>query len=115
MTEEAAALSSPPSPGKQSLQFVVDNRQRDSALVFQVDLWDANGEVPLDIPSAFLRPTEIHSASRVNISIEQYKKMQKFRHVLFGFLDRLPEGYQDDPDVRFLEKEGELKLRPSCN
>jgi NTE family protein len=26
------------------MQFVVDNRRRNSALVFQVDLWDANGE-----------------------------------------------------------------------
>jgi len=29
--------------------------------------------------------------------------------VLCSFLDRLPEGYQDDPDVRFLEKEGRVK------
>jgi NTE family protein len=56
------------------MQHVIDNRQRDSALIFQVDLWDPTGEVRLDIPSAFLRATEIHSASRVNISIEQYKK-----------------------------------------
>jgi len=56
------------------MQHVIDTRQRDSALIFQVDLWDPNGELPLDIPSAFLRATEIHSASRVNISLEQYKK-----------------------------------------
>ena len=48
--------------------------ERDSSLIFQVDLWDPNGELPLDIPSTFLRATKIHSASRVNISLEQYKK-----------------------------------------
>ena len=73
------------------MQFVIDDRPRYSALVFQVDLWDANGEVPLDIPSANLRAMEIHSASRLNITLEQYKKTQKFRHALARFLDQLPE------------------------
>jgi NTE family protein len=91
------------------MQHVIDNRQRDSALIFQVDPWDPNGEVPLDIPSAFLRATEIHSASRVNISIEQYKKMEKYRHALCRFFDRLPEQYQNDPDAKFLEQEARVK------
>jgi NTE family protein len=91
------------------MQHVIDNRQRDSALIFQVDLWDPNGEVPLDIPSTFLRATEIHSASRVNISIEQYKKMEKYRHALCSFFDRLPEQYQNDPDAKFLEQEARVK------
>jgi NTE family protein len=91
------------------MQHVIDNRQRDSALIFQVDLWDPNGKVPLDIPSAFLRATEIHSASRVNISIEQYKKMEKYRHALCSFFDRLPEQYQNDPDAKFLEQEARVK------
>ena len=91
------------------MQHVIDNRQRDSALIFKVDLWDPNGEVPLDIPSAFLRATEIHSASRVNISIEQYKKMEKYRHALCSFFDQLPEQYQNDPDAKFLEQEVRVK------
>jgi NTE family protein len=91
------------------MQHIIDTRQRDSALIFQVDLWDPNGEAPLDIPSAFLRATEIHSASRANISLEQYKKMETFRNALCSFLDRLPKQYQNDPDARFLEKEARVK------
>ena len=63
----------------------------------------------LDIPSAFLRATEIHSASRVNISIEQYKKMEKYRHALCSFFDQLPQQYQNDPDAKFLEQEARVK------
>jgi NTE family protein len=92
------------------MQFVVDNRRRNSALIFQVDLWDANGEVPLDIPSANLRAIEIHSASRINVSLEQYKKMQKFRHALCKFLDQLPEHCQDNPEVKFLSEEARVKV-----
>jgi NTE family protein len=92
------------------MQYVIDNRRRYSALVFQVDLWDANGEVPLDIPSANLRALEIHSASRVNISLDQYRKTQQFRYALRRFLDQLPDRCQNDPDVRFLAEEAHVKV-----
>ncbi len=92
------------------MQFVIDDRPRYSALVFQVDLWDANGEVPLDIPSANLRAMEIHSASRLNVTLEQYKKTQKFRHALSRFLAQLPEDCQGDAEVRFLAEEARVKV-----
>jgi NTE family protein len=92
------------------MQFVIGDRPRYSALVFQVDLWDANGEVPLDIPSANLRALEIHSASRLNITLEQYKKTQKFRHALSRFLDQLPQACQNDRDVEFLVEEARVKV-----
>ena len=92
------------------MQFVIDNRGRHTALVFQVDLWDANGETPLDIPSANLRAMEIHSASRINVSVEQYRKMQKFRHALRRFLDELPEECQNDPEVQFLSGQARVKV-----
>jgi NTE family protein len=92
------------------MQFVIDNRGRHTALVFQVDLWDENGEVPLDIPSANLRAMEIHSASRINLSLEEYKRMQKFRMALRRYLDELPEQCQDDPDVQFLSEQARGKV-----
>jgi NTE family protein len=91
------------------MQYVIDTRQRNNALIFQVDLWDPVGEVPLDIPSAFLRATESRSASRVNISIDQYKKMESYRQALCEFFDRLPKQYRDDPEVAFLEQEARVK------
>jgi NTE family protein len=92
------------------MQFVVDNRGRYTALVFQVDLWDEKGEVPLDIPSANLRAMEIHSASRINVSLDQHRKMQKFRHALRRFLDQLPERCQNDPEVRVLSEQARVKV-----
>ena len=92
------------------MQFVVDNRGRYTALVFQVDLWDENGEVPLDIPSANLRAMEIHSASRINVSLDQHRRVQKFRHALRMFLDQLPERCQNDPEVQFLSEQARVKV-----
>jgi NTE family protein len=101
---DAAVVSNSP------MQFVVDNRGRYSALVFQVDLWDESGEVPLDIPSAYLRALEIHSASRINISLEQHQKVQKFRCALRKFLDELPPQCQSDPEVQFLSEQAKVKV-----
>jgi NTE family protein len=53
---------------------------------------------------------EIHSASRLNITLEQYKKTQKFRHALSRFLDQLPDVSQNDPDVQFLAQEARVKV-----
>jgi NTE family protein len=92
------------------MQCVIDSSPRYSGLVFQVDLWDSNGEVPLDIPSANLRATEIHSASRLNISLDQYKKMQQFRHAVCRFLDKLPDDYRNDPEFRSLAREARVKV-----
>jgi NTE family protein len=92
------------------MQYVIDDRPRYTALVFQVDLWDANGEAPLDIPSANLRALEIHSASRLNVTLEQYKKMHKFRCALARFLDQLPSASHNDPDVQFLAQEARVNV-----
>jgi NTE family protein len=92
------------------MQFVIDDRPRYSALVFQVDLWAANGEVPLDIPSANLRALEIHSASRLNVTLEQFRKTQKFRHAVAKFLNELPAACQNEPDVHFLSEEARVKV-----
>ena len=92
------------------MQCVIDSSPRQSGLIFQVDLWDPNGEVPLDIPSANLRATEIHSASRLNISLDQYKKMQQFRHAVCRFLDKLPDEYRNDPEFKALAREARVKV-----
>ncbi len=92
------------------MQYVIDDAPRNTALVFQVDLWDANGEVPLDIPSAYLRSFEIHGATRLNITLEQYKKTQKLRRALAKFLDQLPDASRNDPEVQFLAQEARVRI-----
>ena len=92
------------------MQCVIDSSPSRSELVFQVDLWDSSGEVPLDIPSAYLRATEMHSASRLNISLDQYRKMQRFRHAVCRFLDKLPTDYRNDPEFKALAREARVKV-----
>ena len=92
------------------MQYVIDDASRYTALVFQVDLWDANGEVPLDVPSAYSRLLEIHSATRLNITLEQYKKAQRFRLAVGKLLEQLPEAARSDPEVQFLAEEARVRI-----
>ena len=78
--------------------------------MFQVDLWDANGEVPLDVPSAYSRLLEIHSATRLNITLEQYKKAQRFRLAVAKLLEQLAEAARSDPEVQFLAEEARVRI-----
>jgi len=87
------------------MQFVLDSRPVPrSSLVFQVDLWDPKGELPLDITAATLRSLEIHSASRINVSLEEFRERQRARRALARLLEHAPESVRRDPDVQLLER-----------
>jgi NTE family protein len=92
------------------MQWVVDSRPRYTGLVFQVDLWDAAGEIPLDIGAANMRAIEIHSASRVNISVERYRKLQHVRSAISKLLDLVPKDRRDDPEIQMLMEEAGAKV-----
>jgi NTE family protein len=87
------------------IQFVIDSRPRHSALVFQVDLWEPSGELPMDITAANLRSLEIHSASRINITLDQFRRQQRARRALARVLDAAAEDLKRDPDVQVLAEE----------
>jgi NTE family protein len=88
-----------------AVQVVIDSKPRYKGLAFQVDLWDPNGEVPLDITAAVLRTMEIHSASRINYSLEEYRRMQHMRQALAKLLAKVPESYRNDPEIEMLFEE----------
>jgi NTE family protein len=52
----------------------------------------------------------MHSASRLNVSLDQYRKMQRFRHAVCRFLDKLPTDYRNDPDFKALAREANVKV-----
>ena len=93
-----------------AMQHVVDSRPRYSALAFQVDLWDADGEVPRDITGANLRATEIHGASRINMSLEEFRELQHMRMALRRLLDEVPEEHRNKPEIQKLAEEARLQV-----
>jgi NTE family protein len=92
------------------LQFVADSRPLYSSLVLQVDLWDADGEMPLDITTANLRATEVHSASRLNVSLEQFRSMQQLRRDLSQLLEELPKERRNEPQIQRLSEAARVQI-----
>jgi NTE family protein len=93
-----------------ALQHVADRRPLYTSLVFRVDLWDPVGDMPLDITAANLRTVEIHGASHLNISLDQFKRLQRMRRTLGLLLDTAPEAVRNRPEVRELAEEAHLPL-----
>jgi len=94
------------------LQWVLDSRPRRDTLAFQVDLWNAQGELPRNLLDADVRAKEIRFSSRTRAGIDLYKYAQKRRVAFANLLERLPHELRDLPEVVMLAAEANKKV---CN
>ena len=94
------------------LQWVLDSRPRKDTLAIQVDLWNARGEIPLNLVAAQNRMKDIQFSSRTRAATDQYKKAQKLRIAIANLINQLPDELRQHPDVKMLEQEADDKV---CN
>jgi NTE family protein len=94
------------------LQWVLDSRPRRDTLAFQVDLWNARGELPKDLLEVEVRQKEIVYSSRNRAATDQYKKVQKLRIAVANVLKQLPEALHNNEDVTLLASEADDRV---CN
>jgi len=89
------------------LQWVLDSRPRKDTLAFQVDLWSADGDLPLNLQEAEVRHKEIMFSSRTRAATNQFKQGQTFRRAFREVLEHLPNNLQTMPAVELLAKESD--------
>jgi NTE family protein len=94
------------------LQWVLDSRPRLDTLAFQIDLWSARGELPLNLGDAEVRLKEIQFSSRTRAATDQYKRAQKLRIAVANLLKEIPDELRDHPEVKMLAAEADEKV---CN
>ena len=94
------------------LQWVLDSRPRRDTLAFQIDLWNARGELPRNLLDADVRAKEIRFSSRTRAGIDLYKHAQKLRIAFATLLERLPDELRNLPEVALLAAEANKKV---CN
>jgi NTE family protein len=94
------------------LQWVLDSRPRLDTLAFQIDLWSARGELPLNLGDAQVRQKEIQFSSRTRAATDQYKRAQKLRIAFASLLKDIPDELRDHPEVKMLAAEADEKV---CN
>ncbi len=92
------------------LQWVLDSRPREDTLAFQVDLWNARGEVPRDLSEVDLRSKEIRFSSRTRQGTDQFRKSQQLRRAVDRLLKALPGDRHNDPEWKLLEAEADEKV-----
>src|SRR5262249_7711042 len=83
------------------LDWVLDCPDRRDTLVFQVDLWNAKGDLPRNLIWAGLRQKEIRFSSRTRLSTNRFRKFQGLRRALWELLKHLPSDARQTP---FAEK-----------
>jgi NTE family protein len=92
------------------LQWVLDSRPRVDTLVFQIDLWNARGELPRDLMEAESRQKEIRYSSRTRAATDQFKKQQLLRRAAAKLLSLIPSKLQQIPEAELLAGEADEKV-----
>ena len=94
------------------LEWVLDARPRRDTLAFQVDLWNARGQLPKDMIEVEVRHKEIIYSSRNRAATDRYKYIQKLRIALARLLEKIPDELRDGEDGKLLLGEADDKV---CN
>jgi NTE family protein len=84
------------------LQWVVDSKPRQDTLAFQVDLWNARGQLPGNIGQVETRRKEIQYSSRTRAGTDSFKYAQRMRNTIATLLDSLTEEQKGSPEATTL-------------
>jgi NTE family protein len=92
------------------LQWIADSGRHFDTLAFQVDLWNAHGELPLSIAEVATRQKEIQYSSRTRTGTDSFKDIQRLRGALADLFDKLPEALRNGPEAQLLQPLGDHKV-----
>ena len=86
------------------LYHVLTNEAHKDSLVFQVDLWSAQGAAPTDLIEVAIRQKDIQYSSRTRMITEYMESTQKYRRMLQELMALVPEANRDNAWYRRAEK-----------
>ena len=92
------------------LEWVLNASPRRDTLAFQVDLWNARGELPRDLIESEMRQKEIRYSSRTRSGTDQFRHGQKLRRAFTRVWDQLPEELRALPEAQLLADESSEKV-----
>jgi NTE family protein len=92
------------------LQWIVDSRPHFDTLAFQVDLWNARGDLPRTIAEVTTRQKEIQYSSRTRAGTDNFEQIQELRRALADLFEKLPETLRNGPEARLLRPLGDHKV-----
>jgi NTE family protein len=84
------------------LTYVVDQRPLTTALLVQVDLFKAEGELPRNLDQVLERQKDIQYSSKQRFNTERIREFGKLWEALGRLLAKLPASLKTDPDAQKL-------------
>jgi NTE family protein len=84
------------------LEFVLDESDHDNQLIFQVDLFNAQGGLPRNLFEADERANDIRFSSRTRLNTDANLKIHRVKVALRKLLDSLPPEHRERPEAAML-------------
>jgi NTE family protein len=86
------------------LRYILETLPRHSTLAFQVDVFDAQGELPSCLDAVSEREKDIRYSSRTRMGVETFRYAHNLRRNIAKLLAKLPDALKNEPEVEFLER-----------
>jgi NTE family protein len=84
------------------LEFVLDESDHENQLIFQVDLFNAQGALPRNLFEADEREKDIRFSSRTRLNTDANLNIHRVKVALRTLLDGLPPEHRDRPEAAIL-------------
>jgi len=91
------------------LWYVLDDMPQINALIAQVDLFSARGDLPTSLDEVLERAKDIQFSSKTRFNTNRIKELEAMRGALGRLLKKLPPKMRDDADVVALRPLAEFK------
>ena len=85
------------------LYYVLSATPRHSMLVFQVDLFPAEGPLPTNLDEVTERQKDIQYSSRTRMSTNTFQAMHEIRHNVSKLLKKIPDELRNEPEAIALQ------------
>ena len=84
------------------LDWVLSGRSKLDTLVWQVDLWSADGSLPKDLATVAVRMKEVQYSSRTRAATDHFRSSEKYRTAFNELLAKMPPELAGTPQAKML-------------
>ncbi|MDQ2820326.1 MAG: patatin-like phospholipase family protein [Pseudomonadota bacterium] len=84
------------------LDWVLSSRSGLDTLVLQVDLWAADGALPVDLAEVAVRMKEVQFSSRTRAATDNFRRVEKLRTAFNELLAQMPRELAASPQAQLL-------------
>jgi NTE family protein len=86
------------------LNYIIETEPKLASLVFQVDVWSARGDYPLDLGGVIERQKDITYSSRTRMNTDVFAYIQRMRESVHLLLEKLPPEIRKSAEAQTLEQ-----------